>query len=188
MTLNPAPLTGQCDQQRPDDAATLYLWRSVETCRVLDKNHNPETMKGVYVLIMELEKDTIIRVGKLGKFSFEKGYYAYTGSALGTGGFKRVTRHFNISSGKNMTRKWHIDHLLSDSKVIVAVLIPTNKNIECNVAEAISDFCTGIPGFGCSDCSCSTHLFYSGYELTDRVVSACRNVSGIESIITRPDI
>lgn len=145
-------------------------------------------MKGVYVLIMELDKNAVIRVGKLGEFIFKKGYYAYTGSALGTGGFKRVTRHFNVASGKNMARKWHIDHFMPCSKVDCAVLIPTDEGIECRVAKAMGELGTGIPGFGCSDCSCPAHLFYSGYELTDRVVSACRDLSGIESIIIRPDI
>ncbi|TAN39270.1 MAG: GIY-YIG nuclease family protein, partial [Candidatus Methanoperedens sp.] len=80
-------------------------------------------MKGVYILNLKIDKDIVIRVGKLGNIRFKKGYYAYIGSALGTGGFKRVTRHFNIASGKNMTRKWHIDYLLPHSEVVSAVLI-----------------------------------------------------------------
>jgi Uri superfamily endonuclease len=121
-------------------------------------------MKGVYVLKLKIDKDTVIRVGKLGNIRFKKGYYAYIGSALGTGGFKRVTRHFNVASGKNMTRKWHIDYLLPHSEVVSAVLIPTEENIECSVAKAFGDFYVGIPGFGCSDCSCPAHLFFSGNE------------------------
>ncbi len=121
-------------------------------------------MKGVYILNLKIYKDIVIRVGKLGNIRFKKGYYAYIGSALGTGGFKRVTRHFNIASGKNMTRKWHIDYLLPHSEVVSAVLIPTEESIECSVAKAVGEFCVGIPGFGCSDCSCPAHLFFTGNE------------------------
>ena len=118
-------------------------------------------MKGIYVLELEIDKDTVIRVGKLGNILFKKGYYAYIGSALGTGGFKRVTRHYNVASGKNMTRKWHIDYLLPHSEVVSTMLIPTEVSIECNAAKAMGEFFSGIPGFGCSDCSCPAHLFFS---------------------------
>ena len=121
-------------------------------------------MKGVYILKLEIDKDTVIRVGKLGIIKFKKGYYAYIGSALGSGGFKRVTRHFNVASGKNMTRKWHIDYLLPHSKGVSAVLIPTEIGIECSVAKTVGELGVGIPGFGCSDCSCSAHLFFSETE------------------------
>lgn len=140
-------------------------------------------MKGIYVLILRLGKEKVIQVGKLGKFRFRKGHYAYIGSALGTGGFKRVTRHFNVASGKNMTRKWHIDYLLPYSEVVCAVLIPAEGSIECSMAKAVGELSAAIPGFGCSDCSCNSHLFYSGSELKERVISAGDKLSGNESII-----
>ena len=140
-------------------------------------------MKGIYVLNLEIDKDIVIRVGKLGNILFKKGYYAYIGSALGTGGFKRVTRHFNVASGKNMTRKWHIDYLLPHSEVVGAMLIPTEVSIECSVAKAVGEFSVGIPGFGCSDCSCPAHLFFSGTEILDRMIRTCNRLTGNESII-----
>ena len=39
-------------------------------------------MKGAYLLVMKLDKDVLIAVGKLGVLSFKKGYYVYVGSAL----------------------------------------------------------------------------------------------------------
>jgi Uri superfamily endonuclease len=140
-------------------------------------------MKGVYILILKLDNETTIQVGKLGKFSFKKGYYAYTGSALGTGGFKRVTRHFNVASGKNITRKWHIDYLLPHSEIVSALLIPADESIECSVAEAVGEFCVGIPGFGCSDCSCPAHLFFSETEFIDRAINISNEFTQNESII-----
>ncbi len=140
-------------------------------------------MKGIYILILKLNNDTVIRIGKLGKFRFKKGYYAYTGSALGPGGFKRVARHYDVGSGKNLTRKWHIDYLLPCSDVVGCVLIPTDESIECNVACAVGEFCDGIPGFGCSDCSCPAHLFFSETDPGEKVISTCNMLTGNESII-----
>ncbi len=177
-------------------------------------------MKGVYVLILRLDNDRDILVGKLGELHFKKGFYAYIGSAMGRGGFKRVTRHFNVAQGKNSTRKWHIDYLLPHSEVICAVFSPTDEAIECVVAKILGEktlrkfyqkplrrftsqtrmptgirgycasrsfgFSPAIPGFGCSDCSCETHLFFTGKNISGDAADACRGVSGNESIIINP--
>ncbi len=128
-------------------------------------------MKGVYVLILRLDNDIDVHVGKLGKLHFKKGFYAYIGSACDAGGFKRVTRHFNVASGKNITRRWHIDYLLPYSEVVCAVLLPTSKALECTVAKALGEFLSEIPWFGCSDCICSTHLLFDGMDFKDRVIN-----------------
>lgn len=41
--------------------------------------------KGVYSLLIELETETLIQIGKLGKITFPAGFYVYTGSAMGKG-------------------------------------------------------------------------------------------------------
>ncbi len=146
------------------------------------------TVKGTYVLILRLNKDTDIIVGKLGKLMFRAGFYSYIGSALGTGGFKRVTRHFNVANGKSHVRKWHIDYLLPQTDVICAVLLPTDVTLECTVAEKFAEIFTEITGFGCTDCACRSHLFFSGTNPESNAANICNKVTGIESIILRPDI
>lgn len=131
--------------------------------------------KGVYVLILKLDQESDIQIGKLGKFLFRNGFYAYTGSALGSGGFKRVERHFNVSNGKNSTRKWHIDYLLPKSRIMHAILIPTEDTIECKLARNIMKI-SGIsivPGFGCTDCKCETHLIYAQDDLKNMITDVC---------------
>ncbi len=145
-------------------------------------------MRGVYVLILRLDDDTGISAGKLGELYLKKGYYAYVGSALGTGGFKRVARHFNVASGRNRTRKWHIDYLLPHSRAICAVLFPTDEAIECTIAKMLGRFFLKIPGFGCTDCACSTHLFFSETDLEENIVRTCSEFIENESIIIRPHI
>ena len=144
--------------------------------------------KGVYVLILKLYKESDIQIGKLRKFHFRKGFYAYTGSALGTGGFKRVERHFNISTGKNPTRKWHIDYLLPESKIVYAILLPTEDTIECNLARRLRKISgiSIIPGFGCTDCMCETHLIYAENDPRSVIIDICNDI-GIKSIIINSD-
>lgn len=139
-------------------------------------------MKGVYVLIIKLSDATNITVGKLGKLYFRKGFYTYVGSALGKAGFKRVTRHFKTSEGINNKRKWHIDYLLPYSKIICAVLLPTHENLECIIASSIKEFSDEIYGFGCSDCSCSSHLFFTDTDFRNKIINTCISLVN-ESII-----
>jgi len=35
---------------------------------------------------------------------------------------------------------------------------------ECNIAEKLDERLFSIPGFGCSDCRCKSHLFYGSFE------------------------
>ncbi len=179
-------------------------------------------MKGVYVLILRMKESEDISVGKLGRLNFKRGYYAYAGSAHGSGGEKRVIRHFDVAHGKNATRKWHIDYLLPHAEVICAVFSPTDYELECVVAKLLGEktlrkfyqkplrrftsqtrmpagirgycasrsfgFSAAIPGFGCSDCSCETHLFFTGKNICGDAADACRGVSGNESIIIYPNM
>lgn len=143
-------------------------------------------LKGIYVLILSLNNDIDLRVGKIGTIEFRAGYYYYIGSALGQGGFKRVIRHFRVASGENTTRKWHIDHLLPCSEVISAVLLPAYDRIECKAADAVAKLCIPIPDFGCSDCECDTHLFFCEKDITEAIISAGKEITGNESIIIHP--
>lgn len=115
-------------------------------------------MKGSYILVIELKENKRIQVGKLGNISFKKGFYVYVGSAL-NGLEQRISRH--LRSNKKM--HWHIDHLLQYANVINVFYKESNKREECNIAKKLDKKLSSIPGFGCSDCKCKTHLFY-GYE------------------------
>ncbi len=126
---------------------------------------NPNYSKGIYTLILYLHEDTVQKVGKLGVLRLLGGYYTYTGSARGSGGFKRIERHIDVSCGRNKTRKWHIDYLLPITSFLSAVVSVTDHDIECAVARGIGAICEPISGFGCTDCSCESHLHFSeNYE------------------------
>jgi len=49
---------------------------------------------GTYLLLLRLEEDREIEIGRLGSLFFPRGYYLYVGSAMGPGGLvARLARH-----------------------------------------------------------------------------------------------
>jgi len=122
-------------------------------------------MKGTYILVIFLDKETNINIGSLGSIQFKEGFYFYVGSAMGSSGstslVNRVKRH--ISLDKNKKIHWHIDYLLENenSSIIKIILIPSSFRFECIIAQELLDTSDGfIEDFGSSDCSCKSHLIY----------------------------
>jgi len=115
--------------------------------------------KGVYVLLINTESGSI-KAGALGNIPVNRGWYAYVGSALGSGGFARVRRHIQLSREKTGKTHWHIDNLLihPESRLRRAYCQRTAKRTECITASCMSG--EVVIGFGSSDCSCPGHLFF----------------------------
>ncbi|RKY86454.1 GIY-YIG nuclease family protein [candidate division KSB1 bacterium] len=123
---------------------------------------------GIYVLIIQLKKNTRLKIGKLGTFNFKKGYYLYVGSALKNLS-KRLERH---KKKKNKNLYWHIDFFLNDMNTEIKdikIFSPEVFN-ECELTKKI----ISIPGakikvksFGASDCKkgCKSHfIFFKEYS------------------------
>jgi endonuclease-3 len=117
---------------------------------------------GTYTLVLERSRSGPIAVGALGERQFPAGWYAYTGSALGAGGFSRIDRHRAVDRGENDTRHWHVDYLLGDEATRIETVWTTAADVECAVARGVLDVAgvAGIDDFGCSDCDCRSHLAY----------------------------
>ena len=111
-------------------------------------------MKGSYILLIELENDSKIQIGKLGDILFKKGFYVYIGSAL-NGLEQRINRHLRTDKKLH----WHIDYLLRSAKVNSVYYKENKQKEECKIAKSFSKL-KPVSGFGCSDCSCKSHLFY----------------------------
>jgi Uri superfamily endonuclease len=113
-------------------------------------------LRGVYVLVIQVDEDTDANVGALGRLTFRKGLYAYVGSAQNNLE-KRVSRHL----GKEKRMFWHVDYLLDNdaAKVIEVFHKQADKIEECAIAKVIGERGEAIKGFGSSDCSCKSHLF-----------------------------
>jgi len=123
---------------------------------------------GTYTLIIFFPFEKWISIGKIGTQRFPRGYYAYTGSALGKGALSlegRIRRHLR----KGKTKKWHIDFFTADKdvKLISAMIAATNERAECEINQYLSEkMHAAIPvsRFGSSDCKrrCRSHLIYLG--------------------------
>lgn len=115
---------------------------------------------GIYTLMLSLPQAQKITVGSLRVIDFAGGYYSYTGSARGPGGLKRIDRHILVSNGIKTTRRWHIDYLLPHTSVQEVFVTKTCLDLECSIAKAIGERIMPVPGFGCTDCRCLSHLHY----------------------------
>ncbi|MEF8907286.1 MAG: GIY-YIG nuclease family protein [Haloarculaceae archaeon] len=122
-----------------------------------------DTAGGTYTLLAELAEPATVEVGALGAVDFDAGWYAYVGSALGSGGFSRVQRHRELAAGERETRHWHIDYLLGHpAATLDAIVASTGTDVECAVARGLADAgLAAVDGFGCSDCGCDTHLAHA---------------------------
>ncbi|QGA80433.1 GIY-YIG nuclease family protein [Candidatus Nanohalobium constans] len=126
-------------------------------------------MKGSYTLLIKLPEQTSIEVGSLGKIKFEPGFYMYNGSAFGPGGLKRVQRH-KEKSEEGDNPHWHIDYLLVNEKSeMVKTFRKEGGDHECSLSQEMKENFTAVEDFGCSDCRCCSHLFFSAER--DDVVS-----------------
>jgi len=114
------------------------------------------TGRGVYVLIIVIGRGVTANVGTLEEVCFEKGFYAYVGSAQ-KGLKKRIERPLR----KTKREFWHIDYLLGNSAVKVQIVFckEAGKNEECRIVQALGEDRFPVKGFGSSDCRCTGHLF-----------------------------
>lgn len=127
--------------------------------------------KGIYCLVF-CHPACTIDVGALGTVAFPAGFHIYIGSALGSGGLKRLDRHCRLACGGNKRPKWHVDYILTDPRfsLVYAVSAPTTERLECRLADALGG--DGVRNFGCSDCSCTSHLLYRHHDPKEEIVAA----------------
>ncbi|WAC05102.1 MAG: DUF123 domain-containing protein [Methanoregula sp.] len=142
--------------------------------------------KGIYCLVLKNPECTV-NVGALGALAFEAGFHIYAGSAQGSGGLQRVRRHILLAQEHNRRPKWHIDYLLTNGNFRLASVVcaRTEQKYECRLAGNLPG--SPVPHFGCSDCSCSSHLFYSRDDPRDGIMIAFRKLGlnpAIKTLIT----
>jgi Uri superfamily endonuclease len=128
-------------------------------------------MRGSYALILVLDERHAVEIGALGPLDLEAGTYVYCGSAMG-GLEQRLARHFRAEKRVH----WHIDHLLEVGRPLGAVLFE-GEDKECAVAAFLMKKGRPVPGFGCSDCACPSHLFRLPENRLDRVLGELRSMA-----------
>ena len=109
----------------------------------------------LYVVLTYVPRQTTVPVGALGPVVFERGWYAYVGSAA-LARRARVARH--LAPDKPL--RWHADYLFTAFPARRAWLVDGAAG-ECELAGALA----ALPGasrrsrrFGAGDCRCAGHL------------------------------
>jgi len=115
---------------------------------------------GCYALVLELAERADIDAGRLGRLGLTPGFYIYVGSAFGPGGLRaRLQRHW--SGGGRF--HWHVDYLRAVATPVVAwyQVQLVSREHEWAAALARGRGFAPVPGFGCTDCRCESHLYYA---------------------------
>lgn len=119
-----------------------------------------ETHAGTYALVLSARANRLVRVGRLGSFRLQSGFYVYVGSALGPGGVGgRLIHHLKQSCRPH----WHIDYLKRHTSLEEIWYCHDRASWEhrwaCHFGTQPG---VSIPlaGFGASDCHCESHLYF----------------------------
>jgi len=115
---------------------------------------------GTYIVVIDNDRSAQLTCGRLGSIDFAVGRYFYIGSAFGPGGIRaRVGRHARTDKKTH----WHIDYLTFVARVRGAWICyePVRHEHDWAGQFAATNAFGAIPGFGCSDCNCPSHLFFS---------------------------
>jgi sugar fermentation stimulation protein A len=121
--------------------------------------------RGSYLILYRLPRKRLIEIGGRGMMTFRQGYYIYVGSAMRNLS-KRMERHRRIRKKVH----WHIDSFSAAADFQAGLPVRSEDDLECELASAVSGMSEwSVPGFGCSDCSCPSHLFgFSSDPLSTR--------------------
>lgn len=140
------------------------------------------------MLEIQVPKPGTIQIGNLDEIQFH-GTYLYVGSAMGSGGFKRVERHCKLNRHGEGKCHWHIDYLLEAADLEKVWLIPTTEDLECKLAMKLNERLGDcVEGFGSSDCSCTSHLLRLGERKTDVIFQSIEDLGlDIQPFVFDPD-
>lgn len=139
------------------------------------------TVKGSYVLLIELSEEKTVTAGRLGPIDFTRGHYAYAGSAM-SGLYPRIKRH--LRAEKKL--RWHIDYLLQKARIQDIIICEAEDKIECSIARVLERQYDSVPGFGSSDCKCSSHLFFAPREMGPDVMKLLDSLD-MSPVLRAPD-
>ena len=111
--------------------------------------------RGCYLALLYMNRTRSVRIGKMGPVRFPRGFYIYVGSAMANLS-RRMERHRRLRKRIH----WHMDWLRPHARFLETLAIRSSDRLECELARSIEGISSwSVPGFGCSDCGCRSHLF-----------------------------
>jgi Uri superfamily endonuclease len=144
-----------------------------------------EPRLGTYALILSCTSNARIQIGRLGTMQLQRGYYVYLGSALGLGGLRaRIAHHQKLSPRPH----WHIDYLRAHTRLHSVWVNYDGRRHEHEWARAmhmVKGATIPFRGFGASDCSCPSHLyFFKGCPTQISFRAECRFEAAADESLT----
>jgi Uri superfamily endonuclease len=135
----------------------------------------PVAAPRLYIVLTRVPRRADVAVGSFGAVTFERGWYAYVGSAA-RAREARVARHLC----REKPLRWHADHLFTAFPAERAWLVDGAAG-ECELATALA----ALPGaerrprrFGAGDCRCAGHLVRFGRRPLRRDLAAAAHAAG----------
>lgn len=129
---------------------------SIGGCRPMEVMIPEVKAGGIYLLILENDRDRDIETGSLGWLHFKEGYYVFAGCD-NYNIFKRIEQHRR----KRRSPDNHIDFISAEMKIKADMPIISDQIDECSAAEFIRSVGgEDISPFSSSDCTEVTNLFY----------------------------
>jgi Uri superfamily endonuclease len=148
---------------------------------------------GTYALILCSDSAARVRIGRLGVLAATRRYYVYMGSAFGPGGLAARLAHHR----RPPTRPhWHIDHLRPHARLVEIWFTndaQPREHLWADLIGAMRSVTIPLPGFGCSDCRCYSHLFHfqrrpSFRSFRGKLHAACDNHARIARAVVEPSV
>ncbi|MEM4258402.1 MAG: DUF123 domain-containing protein [Candidatus Thermoplasmatota archaeon] len=115
-------------------------------------------MKGSYLLIIKVDTTCTLQLRKHHTL-ITPGSYGYVGSAM-KNLESRILRH----ARRDKKHHWHIDYLLDYGEIVDIYYKESTIHEECDIARFFEQHFPSISSFGCSDCTCTSHLFFGAME------------------------
>jgi len=152
------------------------LFLEVKACTLIEEGTamfpDAPTLRGVkHLEELEALADQGRRIGEDGSAAVANpdipSWYIYAGS-----GRKNLSARIARHHRRRKKLHWHIDFLLDrvPRGNVTSLPIRSRHDLECRLARAVAALAAGsTPGFGCSDCSCPSHLLrFDHNPLMDR--------------------
>lgn len=115
---------------------------------------------GTYALVYRCPAPATLAAGALGTISLFAGYWVYVGSAFGPGGVRaRIGHHL----GPSPRPHWHLDYAKCAMTALEIWFTTDPVKREHDWAAMLQSYHRAvcpIPGFGASDCACTSHLIH----------------------------
>lgn len=139
---------------------TTYIKRDNPGRALGRTSHTPvPSSPGTYILILEASARRRIRIGALGMLELNPGFYAYVGSARGSGGLAARLAHHRR---RTRSPHWHVDYLRCHTVFREVWLAQGAAELEHGWAGVLGSIRTAsipLARFGATDCGCRSHLF-----------------------------